>query len=69
MNTDTKVEFYHNGDYTVGIPADSASLYINFYDMPEENIDAVVESMRLIVQEVFDCMPTHAHIIHPEPDI
>ena len=66
---DTKIEFYHEGDRSVGIPSDNAELHINFYnDFPQDQIEEVAEAIRKVIEEVFD-FPTFTNIIHPEPDL
>lgn len=64
---DTKIEFWHEGDRSVGIPEDNAVLYINLYDYPEDQINELVEAIHKVIEEVFD-FPTFTSVIHPDPD-
>ena len=57
----TKILFQHEGDRSVGIDGDEATLTIDLAGMPEDQKKCIAEDIRKILEEVWD-FPTFVEI-------
>ena len=64
----SKIEFWHDGDSSVGIGGDNATIDIDLTYLEEEQVNDIVASFKEILEDIWDFYVSSHVIIEEEPD-